>query len=629
MAKDKKKLEHIQVKDNGIKLSNKVGDVLNDAKQILQKNLFEGLLKSSNETNITRYKIAQNNAFRDYSINSRKTIEKAQKEVKTALKQDSSVNLKNNQVNRMSADVNKGLLFLQQDAIKTYQSTLKDVLLHVKAASDLKEQLAKHIESGLNLGVVYKDGKNYQFDSYFEMKARTDIQQDIGKNMINAGQENGVIFYITSFYGDCAPDHADYQGKIYVDEKWESLAPKDRLDEIRSYIDSNKLMTVQEVSEKDPFLTTRPNCRHYFQYISIDEVLGAKTQDDVKDLRQERGLNFGGKYQPDKYKALQQQRANERKIRAEKANVQSLELQKQLEPDNKNLQIMINNSKSNIRAYQANQRELEKQYSNIERRYDREALGNRVTLGTERIVDNQDVKPKVNEPTPTQEQPKVEPIKEDKVIVEEKPKEVEYTNDELGAVESYVSGNTMYINQFLRRHEQLDNQEKELVKDLDSAINKEIVTETKLYRSVDASVIFGNIRESDFESLEDYITMGEDAFDKGSYSQSLLRRSKSIVDGAIDKTITDEGYLSTTLDQKIAIDFQYYTAAEHPIVMELEVPKEEIHGFPAYKHFEIEDEPQKEILLERGLSMKITDVSFVRDEESGTQIYVKAKLTKK
>lgn len=403
MAKDKKKLEHIQVKDNGIKLSNKVGDVLNDAKTILQKNLFKGLLKSSNETSITRYKIAQNNAFRDYSINTRKTIEKAKKEVKLTLKEHKLIRLTDKQVDTMSVDINKGLLFLQQDAIKTYQSTLRDVLLQVKSASDLKEQLAKHIESGLNLGVVYKEErkryidpktgeeklskpfrKQYAFDTYFEMKARTDIQQDIGKNMIAAGQENGVIFYITSFYGDCAPDHADYQGKIYVDEKWESLAPKDRLEEIRSYIDSNKLMTVQEVSEKEPFLTTRPNCRHYFQYISIDEVLGAKTQDYVKDLRQERGLNFGGKYQPDKYKALQQQRANERKIRAEKANVQSLELQKQLEPDNKNLQIMINNSKSNIRAYQANQRELEKQYSNIERRYDREALGNRVTLGTEK-----------------------------------------------------------------------------------------------------------------------------------------------------------------------------------------------------------------------------------------------------
>lgn len=629
MSNKEKKLEHIQVKDNGIKVANKVGDTLNDAKQLLQKNIFDGLLKGSDETSLVRYKIAQNVAMEQFRRNSQQVIKNAKKEVKTTLQEDKTVNLKPNQVARMSKEINKGLLFLQQDAYKQYQNTVRDVFLNVKAASDLKEQLAKHIATGLDIGVVYKDGKTYKFDTYFEMKTRTDIQQDIGKNMISAGQEAGVIFYITSFYGDCAPDHVDYQGKIYVDENWESLAPKDRLDEIRDYISSHKLMTVQEVSEKDPFLTTRPNCRHYFQYISIDEVLGAKTEDDVNKIRQERGLNSGGKYQPDKYKALQQQRLNERKIRAEKANVQALELQKKLEPENKELQIQINNSKSNISYYQKQQRELEKNYSNIVRRYDREALGNRVTLGTERIVDNYNVKPKVNEPTPTQEQPKVEPIKEDKVIVEEKPKEVEYTNDELGAVESYVSGNTMYINQFLRRHEQLDNQEKELVKDLDSAINKEIVTETKLYRSVDASVIFGNLRESDFESLEDYITMGEDAFDKGSYSQSLLRRSKSIVDGAIDKTITDEGYLSTTLDQKIAIDFQYYTAAEHPIVMELEVPKEEIHGFPAYKHFEIEDEPQKEILLERGLSMKITDVSFVRDEDSGTQIYVKAKLTKK
>ena len=390
MAKDKK-LEHIQVKDNGIKVSNKVGDVLNDTKQILQKDLFEGLLKSSNETSLTRYKIAQNNAFRDYAINTRKTIEKAKNEAKNTLKEDKTVNLKNNQVNRMSADINKGLLFLQQDAIKTYQSTLRDVLLQVKAASDLKEQLAKHIESGLNLGVVYKDGKNYSFDSYFEMKTRTDIQQYIGTNMIDAGQEAGVIFYITSFYGDCAPDHADYQGRIYVDEKWESMCPKDRLEEVRSYIDSNKLMTVQEVSEKDPFLTTRPNCRHYFQYISIDEVLGAKTEKQVNALREERGLNSGGKYQPDKYKALQQQRANERKIRAEKASIQSLELKKQLEPDNKDLQIQINNSKSNISFYQKQQRELEKQYSNIQRRYDREALGNRVTLGTEKPFQQADL----------------------------------------------------------------------------------------------------------------------------------------------------------------------------------------------------------------------------------------------
>lgn len=382
MAKEKK-LEHIQVKDNGIKQSQKIGDCLSDARALLERNVFDGLLKGSDETSLVRYKIAQNNALRDYRIISHNIVEKVKKEVKTTLQEDKTVNLKPNQVARMSKEINKGLLFLQQDAYKQYQNTVRDVFLNVKAASDLKEQLAKHIATGLDIGVVYKDGKTYKFDNYFEMKSRTDIQQYIGNNMIAAGKEAGVIFYITSFYGDCAPDHVDYQGKIYVEENWESLAPKDRLEEIRDYISSNKLMTVQEVSEKDPFLTTRPNCRHYFQYISIDEVLGAKTEEQVNDLREERGLNSGGKYQPDKYKALQQQRLNERKIRAEKANVQALELQKKLEPENKELQIQINNSKSNISYYQKQQRELEKNYSNIERRYDREKIGNRVSFGVE------------------------------------------------------------------------------------------------------------------------------------------------------------------------------------------------------------------------------------------------------
>ena len=203
---------------------------------------------------------------------------------------------------------------------------------------------------------------------------------------------------------------------------------------------------------------------------------------------------------------------------------------------------------------------------------------------------------------------------------------IEYTNNELDAVESYVSGNTMYVNQLLRRNEQLDNGEKELIKDLDKAIDKEIVSQDKLYRSVDASVVFGNLNDNDYENLEDFIINGADAFDKGAYSQSLLRRSQMLLNNTINKTITDKGYLSTTTSKKIATEFQYFTGAEHPLVMELEIPKDNVHGFPVYKYFEMEDDPQKEILLERGLTMKITNISFVKEEEVGTQLYVKAKI---
>lgn len=391
MAKEKK-LEHIQVKDNGIKISQKVGDALATAKQVLERDCFKGLLQASDETSIMRYRIAQNNALERYRKTTQIVIKNAKNEVKQALEEDKTVNLNGKQVTQISKEINKGLLNLGTDAVQAYQSTLKDIVLKVKSAEDLKEQIGKHIASGLNIGVTYKDGKTYQFDTYFEMNARTAIQQEIGNNMIAAGQANGVIFYITSFYGDCAPDHADYQGKIYVDEKWESLAPQDRLEEIRNYINANKILTVQEVTQNPPFLTTRPNCRHYFQYIDIDSVLGAKTKEDVNKLREERDLNFGGKYQPKKYQALQQQRLNERKIRAEKAKLQSLELQQKLQPNDKELQVKINNSIANIKAYQEEQRNLiwvydkkkkkkVKRFENLERRYDREKVGNRVDFG--------------------------------------------------------------------------------------------------------------------------------------------------------------------------------------------------------------------------------------------------------
>lgn len=377
MAK-KKELEHIQVKDNGIKLSQKIGDSLNDSKAILQNELVKDLLKGKDETSLTRYRIIQNNNLRDFKLKTNKLINQTKKTIKTALKGDTSVNLTNKQVNNMSNEINKGLLFLEKSAIQEYQNTITSVLLKCKTAGDLKDQLQKHIESGINVGVVYQDGKHYKFDTYWEMKARTDIQQDIGKNMVDTGSALGVVFYIAAYFGDCAKDHADYQGKIYVDKDWESIAPKDRIEDIKNYIDSKNIKTIQEVMDAPVYFTTRPNCRHYFQYIDIDSVLGAKNNEDVNQLREDMNLNFNGKYKPEKYEALQQQRLNERKIRAAKEEIQKQEQLLDLNPNDKEIQSKILNGEANVRSYQAEQRKLLKQYHNLERRYDRESLGNRL-----------------------------------------------------------------------------------------------------------------------------------------------------------------------------------------------------------------------------------------------------------
>lgn len=374
MAAKKEKLEHIQVKDNGIKLSQKIGDTLGDSKVTLQNEIIKGLLKGKDETSLVRYQIAQNNQLRDFKFQTDKLIKATQKSVKTALKGDTTVNLTNKQVSAMSKQIDKGLLFLEQSAIKQYQNTVRDVVLKCKTAGDLKEQLQKHIESGIDVGVVYKDGREYKFDSYWEMKTRTDIQQDIGKNMVETGTALGVIFYLAAYFGDCAKDHADYQGKIYVDKDWKSNAPKDRVEEIQNYIDSKGIKTVQEVMDGPAYFTTRPNCRHYFQYIDIDSVLGAKTNNDVNKLREDMNLNYNGKYKPEKYEALQQQRFNERRIRAKKEEIQKQEQLLALNPGDKTIQTKINNGEALVRKYQSNQRELIKQYDNLERQYAREKI---------------------------------------------------------------------------------------------------------------------------------------------------------------------------------------------------------------------------------------------------------------
>lgn len=385
MSKDKKKtLTHIDVKDNGLIISAKVGNRLANNKMQLETELLNNLIKGSNETSLLRYKVTQNNHLRDYKLRVDNLIKQTQKRITSDLKEDKTINLTPQQVSSISSVIHKGLLFLQKNAVETYQTTLNNIYLKVKSASDLKDQLQKHIDKGLNLGVIYKDGKHYQFDTYFEMKARTDIQQDIGENLIDSGHEAGVVFYITSFYGDCAKDHADYQGKIYYDANWKENAPKDRIDEIQNYIDSKNLRSVQEVMDAPVYLTTRPNCRHYFTAIDIDAVLGAKTNSDISKLRSERNLNFNGKYKPEKYDALQKQRLNERKIRAEKRNIDNLEHQLALKPGDKKIQSQIKIGEAKVRDYQADQRNLIKQYSNLERRYDRESLEQRIDFGVKK-----------------------------------------------------------------------------------------------------------------------------------------------------------------------------------------------------------------------------------------------------
>ena len=81
------------------------------------------------------------------------------------------------------------------------------------------------------------------------------------------------IFYLCSYHKHCAADHLDYQGRVYVSSEWRSRCPAEFADKVESYIKNHNCLTVEEIMGEPVYMTTRPNCRHYFIELDIDEVL--------------------------------------------------------------------------------------------------------------------------------------------------------------------------------------------------------------------------------------------------------------------------------------------------------------------------------------------------------------------
>lgn len=90
------------------------------------------------------------------------------------------------------------------------------------------------------------------------------------------------VFYISTVHTNCAEGHKDYQGKIYVDENWKDKCDDQLQKKVAAYIRNHKCMTIQEVVGDPVYLITRPNCRHRFVEIDVDEVLHSSVNKILK-----------------------------------------------------------------------------------------------------------------------------------------------------------------------------------------------------------------------------------------------------------------------------------------------------------------------------------------------------------
>lgn len=185
------------------------------------------------------------------------------------------------------------------------------------------------------------------------------------------------------------------------------------------------------------------------------------------------------------------------------------------------------------------------------------------------------------------------------------------------AITHYVSGDGMWINQYLRGRGdfgQLYDNEKLFLNDLTKAVDKPLPDGiNKVYRSVDAKAIFGeSFSDMDFERLENALLYGDD-FD--------MNKIRGKLEKAKGSEITEKGFMSTSKSQEFAMNFGGFTGSDMPIVIEFDVPK----GMKGadLKDFDIEGDEQYEVLFARNTKYKIQDI-YNKDG----LIYVKAKMIK-
>lgn len=113
----------------------------------------------------------------------------------------------------------------------------------------------------------------YEHAKRIENKEKQEVIQNELKQ--NRALDTPKIFYLASEHGDCAEDHKDYQGKIYVDANWRKYVKNS---DIENYITANDIKTLQWVVNKPVWFITRPNCRHYFKAIDSLEVLSTSVK---------------------------------------------------------------------------------------------------------------------------------------------------------------------------------------------------------------------------------------------------------------------------------------------------------------------------------------------------------------
>ena len=103
---------------------------------------------------------------------------------------------------------------------------------------------------------------------------------------VDNAREAREYLWICSSHGDCAEDHEEWQGRLYYDNGWRRYLKGDEKARMEALIRSRGITSFQKIQNRPVWLFTRPNCRHYFDSVSLEEA----ERKSVREILTERGM---------------------------------------------------------------------------------------------------------------------------------------------------------------------------------------------------------------------------------------------------------------------------------------------------------------------------------------------------
>jgi hypothetical protein len=481
----------------------------------------------------------------------------------------------------------------------------------------MHDAVRKMVDNGLT-GFVDHGGHKWSPEAYVAMDIRTTMFNTSRAAVWERANSYGADLYQVSSHNGARPLCYPWQGKVISRSDWTGEVEDLEGNKVHVYAQS-------ETSYGEAAGLFGVNCKHYpMTFIPGFSALRSEPQDPEENA--------------EAYALSQQQRGLERKLRQEKRDLAVMKAQGANEDALRAQRERVNSASNALQDFcdeNGLPRRRSREYTPINAKFPPGDSYDPTQFPTE-------TRDRVREfyggaagaVTVPVETPPVEAVPEApaQADVRAEPeasasgKAETYTESEKGAVEYYVSGDGMWVNRYLRdpsgyvaENGPLSAEDKELIHDLDSATEKEVVSDKLLYRSVDAQAVFGRMTDMEFENLRGAIIYG----DTSKPAQMMAQKARA----AVGKTITEKGYMSTTRDAETAYQWDGFTGSTKDIALELHLP-DGIRGFDVENVFEVDKQEQHEVLLQRGLKYRVDEFGK-RETEDGTVIYVAASILKK